>query len=172
MVIGATNNNPSDLSRFHEEYDITITGFEKVNINEPNLISLYSNDENLKKSPTKHKLYEESGSKNIYELLCNSLTLKERFSKIIYDWSTTKYILDNDQIFNELAVIKDLIALNGKLYIDTFRQSQKSPMYLKEDIASGNYYLKKERDTIIVTPKTLKNYVGYNKGNQLLNIFL
>ena len=37
-------------------------------------------------------------------------------------------------------------------------------MYLKQDIASGNYYLKKERDTIIVTPKTLKNYVGYNKG--------
>ena len=164
MVIGATNNNLSDLSRFYQEYDITITGFEKVNINEPNLISLYSNDENLKKSPTKHKLYEESRSKNIYELLCNSLTLKERFSKIIYDWSTTKYILDNDQIFNELAVIKDLIALNGNIYIDTFRHSQKSPMYLKQDIASGNYYLKKERDTIIVTPKTLKNYVGYNKG--------
>lgn len=167
MVIGATNNNPSDLSRFYQEYDITITGEEKVNMNETNLISLYSNDENIKKSPTKHKLYEESGSKNIYELLSNSLTIKERFSKIIYDWSTTKYILDNDKIFNELAVIKDLIALNGKLYIDTFRQSQTSPMYLKKDIASGNYYLKNDRDTIIVTPKTLKNYVGYNKGTTI-----
>jgi hypothetical protein len=164
MMIGATNNNASDLSRFHEEYDITITGFEKVNINEPNLLSLYSDDEHLKKSPTKHKLYKESGSKNIYELLVNSLTIKQRFSKIIYDWSTTRYILDNDQIFNELAVIKDLIALNGKLYIDTFRHYATSPMYLKKDIASGNYYLKDGRDTVIVTPKTLNKYVGYNAG--------
>jgi hypothetical protein len=161
MVIGATNHNDSDLSRFHQEYDITISGFQKVNINEPNLLSLYSNDEHLKKF-TKDTLYKESGSRNIYELLVNSLTIKERFSKIIYDLSTTKDILDNDQIFNELVVIKDLIALNGKLYIDNFRQNVTKFIYLKKEGYNGNYYLKDERDT--VTPKTLNKYVGYNTG--------
>ena len=174
MMIGATNtNDPSDLSRFQREYDITITGGDTpININEPNLLSLYSHDNDISESlpVAEHDLYTRLGYRQIYDLLVRYLPHK--FSKVIYDYSTTKFILTNDKIFNELEVIKNLIALNGELYINTFRESMLSVLYLK--VTDGqNYYLKDSTwDPITrtrspefnVTPDILERYIGYNKG--------
>ena len=171
MMIGATNGSHSDVARFQSEYDITITAIN-INIHEPNLLSLYSDDEEINSilPNTEHNLYKKLGNKHIYDLLADYLS--EKFSKIIYDWSTTKFILANDQIFNELRVIKKLIALNGELYIDTFRESMWSILML-ETTDGHKYYLKTSTwDPITetrspqfnVTPDILKRYVGYNIG--------
>lgn len=177
MMIGATNtNDPSDLSRFQGEYDITITGYSPINIDEPNLLSLYSHDNDIRESlpATEHNLYTTLGYRHIYDLLARYLPNK--FSKIIYDWATTKFILANDKIFRELEVIKNLIALNGELYIDTFRESMLSVLFLRTSDGE-NYYLKDSSwDPITrtrspefnVTPDILGRYIGYNKGNRII----
>jgi hypothetical protein len=173
MMIGATNtDDDSDLSRFQREYDITITGYSLININEPNLLSLYSHDNDIRESlpVAEHNLYNSLGYRHVYDLLVRYLPHK--FSKIIYDWATTKFILTNDKIFRELEVIKNLIALNGELYIDTFRESMSSILYLKTT-DGVNYYLKDftwdpitrtRSPEFNVTPDILERYVGYNKG--------
>ena len=110
MIIGATNSDSDDLSRFEEEYDITITGNVKINMEEPKLLSLYSDDNNITQlnDPLNDNVYKKLGyineglviNPNIYAIL--SKHLPDRFSKIIYDWSTTEFILNNNQIFDEL----------------------------------------------------------------------
>jgi len=173
MMIGATNiDDHFDLSRFHREYDITITGYAPLNINEPNLLSLYSHDNDIRESlpAAEHNLYTTLGYRHVYDLLVRYLPHK--FSKIIYDWSTTKFILANNKIFRELEVIKNLIALNGELYIDTFREGNAFLLYLKTT-DGNNYYLKNSTwDPIArvrsvefnVTPDILGRYVEYNNG--------
>jgi len=173
MMIGANNlDDHFDLSRFQREYDFTITGYSPINIDEPNLLSLYSHDNDIRESlpAAEHNLYTTLGYRHVYDLLVRYLPHK--FSKIIYDWSTTKFILANDKIFRELEVIKNLIALNGELYIDTFRESLLIILFLKTSDGE-NYYLKDSTwDPITrirspefnVTPDILERYVGYNKG--------
>lgn len=92
MVIGA-NNSDTDLERFQNDYDITIGSItNNLNIHESKLITLDYN--------------------NIYRHLSKKLPYK--FSKVIYDWSVTKFV----KIFEDLPIIKELLSLYGVLYFD------------------------------------------------------
>lgn len=103
MVIGATNSD-TDLERFQNDYDITIDSIDSIdsidtnnlNIHETKLITL--------------------GNNYIYNKL-----IHYKFSKIIYDWSVTKFI--RWDIFKDLKNIEKLISLYGILYIDKIPKS-------------------------------------------------
>jgi hypothetical protein len=174
MIIGAINKNKhgfTDLTRFSCDYDITITGNYLINFKEPNLLSLYTCDEDIQKiGLTKdEKVYDSLNVKNIYELLAKYLPNK--FEKIIYDWSTTKFILENDKIFSELEIIKNLIGLNGKLYIDTLGYMGVSILSFSTD-DKKNYYIDDPiYDPITntstpfkITPETKEKYLKYNSN--------
>jgi len=177
MIIGANNTNSYgfvDLDRFSRDFDITINGNYLININEQNLLSLYSCDEDIQKLELTKDLnvYSSSyGVKNVYELLVRYLPNK--FDQIVYDWSTTKFILDDDKIFSELDTIKKLIGLNGRLYIDTFRRDQAITLFFSKDAVDVNkYYIQDQNyDSItkistsfIITPEIIEKYLKYNSS--------
>lgn len=150
MIIGASNKNAShnaggDLTRFGEEYDIAIQQYLPIDFHQSQLLALFSTIPDTEIYTLSLYGYNEistlyGGKANIYEILAEKLPGK--FSKIIYDESTTKYILDNDIIFNQLRAIEKLIALNGELYIDTFRATFNYPrLYLELDTTKKYYNL-------------------------------
>jgi len=138
MIIGANNNEPDDLPRFKDEYDISITA-APINMKEPTLLSLYPDDDSINKTVHKTDIEQYKPYMHIYALLVNKLKQPNIFSKIIYDWSTTKFILNDGKIFEELSSIKKLIALKGKLYINTFTHSFYGFLWLKE-LGEGYYF--------------------------------
>jgi len=169
MIIGANNEtNPTykelgayDLTRFGDEYDIAITQGSPIDFKQPKLLALYSYVP--AKTPNLYR-----GKTTIYKLLAEKLP--EKFSKIIYDEGTTKFILENNEIFNQLKEIEKLIALNGELYINTFKKAFKN-LYLEID-ETKQYYLTdfttwhidpKQQVKTIVTPQMEKTYLEYNK---------
>jgi hypothetical protein len=173
MIIGANNNEPDDLPRFKDEYDISITA-DPINMKEPTLLSLYPDDDSINKTVD---VYKQLGFTNIYELLVDSLKPSDKFSKIIYDWSTTKFILNDDKIFNELASIKKLIALKGQLYIDTFIPDVFFLNFLTELDKGYNFKIMNpdpnQTTKIVSNPymlnqkETYKIYFGYNTPIQI-----
>ena len=177
MIIGANNTNSHgfvDLDRFSRDFDITINGNYLINISEQNLLSLYSCDEDIQKLELTKDLnvYSSSyGVKNVYELLVRYLPNK--FDQIVYDWSTTKFILDDDKIFSELDTIKKLIGLNGRLYIDTFRRDQAITLFFSKDAVDVNKYYIKDQNfdfitkistSFIITPEIIEKYLKYNSS--------
>jgi len=181
MIIGANNNKPDDLSRFKDEYDISITA-DTINMKEPTLLSLYPDDDSINKTVHKTGITQYTSNKHIYELLVDKLKPSNIFSKIIYDWSTTKFILDDGKIFKELSSIKELIALKGKLYINTFTHSDYGLLWLK-DLGEGYYFEIPIKDsntgnttqTVLKpgmfihneTDETYKTFFGYNTHIQI-----
>jgi hypothetical protein len=175
MIIGASNINSEeirDLDRFSPEYDITINGGSLINISEQNLLSLYSCGEEIQKSGrvADINVYKHSYNvNNIYQLLVQYLPNK--FDQIVYDWSTTKFLLDDDKIFSELNIIKNLIGLNGRLFIDTLGTTEYLMLRLltKDD---KKYYIEsrkydsetKETTTFNITPEIIEKYIKYNSG--------
>jgi hypothetical protein len=169
MIIGANNETKPayremgayDLTRFGDEYDIAITQDSPIDFTQPKLLALYSSVP--AETPN---LYRRKTT--IYKLLAEKLP--EKFSKIIYDEGTTKFILKNNEIFNQLKEIEKLIALNGELYINTFKKAFKN-LYLEID-ETKQYYLTdfttwhidpEQQVKTIVTPQMEKTYLEYNK---------
>ena len=115
MIIGASNSYGYDLDRFAAEYDISIT---VDNIDETNI-------QLLSLKPTLKDI-------NIYKYL--STLLPGKFSKIIYDWSTIKFIKIDDLYKIDLPNIKTLMSPGGKLYINSFEYAN----MLTTAISMGN----------------------------------
>jgi len=178
MIIGANNETKPayigmgayDLTRFGDEYDIAITQDSPIDFNQPKLLALYSSVP--AKTPNLYR-----GKTTIYKLLAEKLP--EKFSKIIYDEGTTKFILENNEIFNQLKEIEKLIALNGELYINTFKKKALKNLYLEID-ETEQYYLTdftwhidpKKRVKTIVTPSMEKTYLKYNEYQVLFVLFI
>ena len=173
MVIGATNTN-LDLSRFGRQYDISITG-DEINLLEPELLTLYANNELIiRNHPEENAIYD----KNIYHILKE--LLPEKFSKIIYDWSVTKFI---PNILNDLIHIKDLLTIHGELYIDTVRPG--SFFVLQLFPLNDNFIIKFNGtppsidrvvaptlvDGTVITPQSpyFENFYNYNNDYVLYN---
>lgn len=101
MVLGAGNINmySYDYSNYHNLYDIVLTDDDMAiddNITEPVALCMDFN--------------------NIDQLDYLRIFLSGRFSKIILDVSTNKFIEWNSNI---LKIFNELLGQNGKLYIDT-----------------------------------------------------
>jgi hypothetical protein len=116
MIIGGSNQG-ENLERFKSEYDIIIGTSGEMNINEQQLVGLAFN--------------------NIYSDL--SQNLSHKFSKIIYDYSVTKFIAWD--IFEDLKYIKKLISLYGILYIDVIVEVNNQPAFsLKLNLKNMDLY--------------------------------
>jgi hypothetical protein len=99
MVIGATNRNKNDNERLGREYDLSIDSETNYPESADELITL-GNENN-----------------NIYNKLNHILNGK--FSQIIFDWSVTKFITNND-LEKILPILGQLLQNDGKIYIDEF----------------------------------------------------
>jgi hypothetical protein len=142
MIIGAENidsDSVKDLTRFHTDYDIAI-GEDNINFNEPKLLAL--------------KFINIYNTLNIY--------LPNKFSKIIYDWSTTKFVKD---IFADLQVIKNLMSLYGVLYFDIVGGNGGTIDVFSFKKSADTYYLTKS-DSEFYRPT---NYNEFGKAYITLN---
>lgn len=101
MVIGATNKNKNDNERLGTQYDLSIDSETNYPESANELITI-GNDNN-----------------NIYDTLNHILSGK--FSQIIFDWSVTKFIT-NDDLEKILPVLGELLEKDGKIYIDEFSE--------------------------------------------------
>jgi len=99
MVIGATNKNKNDNERLGKEYDLSIDSETNYPESADELITL-GNENN-----------------SIYDKLNHILNRK--FSQIIFDWSVTKFIT-NDDLEKILPILGELLQKDGKIYIDEF----------------------------------------------------
>jgi hypothetical protein len=99
MVIGATNKNKNDNERLGKQYDLSIDSETNYPESADELITL-GNENN-----------------NIYNKLNHILNGK--FSQIIFDWSVTKFIT-NDNLERILPILGELLQKDGKIYIDEF----------------------------------------------------
>lgn len=99
MVIGANNKNSNDNERLGKEYDLSIDCESNYPESSNDLITL-GNENNT-----------------IYDKLNH--ILNKKFSRIIFDWSVTKFI-KNVELEKILPVLGELLHVNGNIYIDEF----------------------------------------------------
>jgi hypothetical protein len=99
MVIGANNKSTTDNERLGKEYDLSIDCESNYPESSNELITL-GNENNT-----------------IYDKLNH--ILNNRFSQIIFDWSVTKF-LKNEDLEKILPVLGELLQKDGKIYIDEF----------------------------------------------------
>jgi hypothetical protein len=160
MVIGISHRYPDDIQRFKNEYDIGICQ------NEADII--YSNEDISLLTYFKYFEFDHL-SGGIYEHL-SLKNLKNKFSKIIYDWSVTRFRMTDSVgdktpfIFNDLKYIKDLISLYGVLYIDTFDTGQYA--ILSPEFKYDKYYLRYGKK---LTPKVLSDVSDITKYSFLIS---
>ena len=117
LMIGATNKEIEgetyfDNTRFNKNYDITINGdYNDIDIKSKNLISL-SYEFTLIVDELQIPIY-----KDIYDFL--NKYLQNKFSKIIFDWSVTKFVY----LHNIIPKLLTLLEPCGELFINTFKWS-------------------------------------------------
>jgi len=142
MIIGAGNKG-TDLTRFKDNYDIALTADEKnIDLRQKDLIS-FNIKENFIPKPTDNKII---GGEN----------LRNKFSKIIYDWSTTKLDLN---IFNNLEGYGEkYLQRGGIIYIDTLSLSGME-VYKLVEVNDTNYII----SNFSVNPCILKDNFNANK---------
>lgn len=99
MVVGASGNYSGDVDRLGKYYDLAID----TTSSNPE-----SNDGLLTVDNEKNSVYQKMLP-----------ILEGKFKEIIFDWSVTKFIRNAD-LLNILPNIRDLMQLNGTLYIDEF----------------------------------------------------
>jgi hypothetical protein len=161
MVIGISHRYPDDIQRFKNDYDIGICQNE-ADIN-------YSNEDISLLTYFKYFEFDHL-SGGIYKHL-SLKNLKNKFSKIIYDWSVTTFRMTDSIgdktpfIFNDLKYIKDLISLYGVLYIDTFDTGQYA--ILRPELKYGKYYLIMGEKNL--TPKVLSDVSDITKYSYIIN---
>lgn len=100
MVIGATDTYSGDVDRLGKEYDIAIDDSKS---------HCPDTDDGL--------LTIDSEKNTVYDKLVP--ILNESFSQIIFDWSVTKFIRNND-LSMILPKLGNLLQPGGLLYIDEF----------------------------------------------------
>ena len=142
MIIGASNYYDYDLDRFAEEYDISITD-DNIDTTNIQLLSLKP------KTPA---------GNNIYEYL--STLLPGKFSKIIYDWSTIKFIKIHDLYAHDLPNIKTLMSPGGKLYINSFDHDYTIVIAEHVPHKADQYRL----TNVIVDPPSKENIINTYQG--------
>lgn len=118
LVIGASNKG-DDLLRFRGKYDIAIThSHDDIDIYNTGLISL-SNEKN-----------------DIFDFL--NCYLQNKFSKIIFDWSVTKFF----NLSETIPKLLSLLEINGELYINDFKTLSLGGIYaFLKDKSLDTYYL-------------------------------
>jgi hypothetical protein len=159
MVIGISHRYPDDIQRFKNDYDIGICQNE-ADIN-------YSNED----ISLLRYYYRWVWGDPIYSLLSQdskNIYLKNKFSKIIYDWSVINHILREsiEETFNDLKYIKDLISLYGVLYIDTIDTGQPYPLRPERISGIDKYYLKFGEKKL--TPKVLSEVSDITKYSYII----
>jgi len=141
LIIGAGNKDTEsggrDLTRFRDNYDIAITaGNEFINIEEPKLIALHA--DNVPPGWMSHK------------------NIRNKFSKIIYDWSTTKSIRDIFYQIQNYCVMG--LKIGGILYTDNLRglHGVQNKMIFKK-VSDGKYSIYNYYTQELIIKETL-NY--------------
>jgi hypothetical protein len=99
MVIGASNKSTTDNERLGKEYDLSIDCESNYPESSNELITL------------------DNENNTIYDKLNH--ILNNRFSQIIFDWSVTKF-LKNEDLEKILPTLGELLKKDGKIYIDEF----------------------------------------------------
>ena len=99
MVVGGNGNYAGDVDRLGKYYDISIDTTSSNPESNDGLLTI------------------ENEKNSVYQKMLPILDGK--FKEIIFDWSVTKFIGNND-LLKILSVIRDLMQLNGILYIDEF----------------------------------------------------
>jgi hypothetical protein len=99
MVIGASNKSTTDNERLGKEYDLSIDCESNYPESSNELITL------------------DNENNTIYDKL--NYILNNRFSQIIFDWSVTKF-LKNEDLEKILPTLGELLKKDGKIYIDEF----------------------------------------------------
>ena len=151
LIIGATNNNDNDLSRFSEKYDISINLLDdEVNVKETELLTLSDAD---------FYLYNKK-HKGLYDYLIDYLSNK--FSKIIFDWSVTQFI----NLFNLIPKLLLLLQPDGELYINTFKNPVKQLNIFKKE--SDKYYLYSIQNIKINLKKEIKEFSNYDSNKKVV----
>ena len=167
MVIGATGKNTKDNDRLGKDYDLSIDYVSNYPNSLDELITL-NHDDN-----------------NIYDKLNH--ILNEKFSQIIFDWSVSKF-LKNEELEKILINLGNLLKKEGKIYIDEFSSisdgglkgiiwlAKENNKYFLEtnkfDIITHKYtsekrkILKNEKDNF-----TKKRLIYVIKDNQLNKIY-
>jgi hypothetical protein len=149
LVIGATNQNYvsndivlNDLDRFRWKYDFTITAnIENIDIKNNDLITLH---------------YMYTRDMEIYNIL--NMILKEKFSKIIFDWAVTKFV----DLKNLIPKLLSLLQTGGKLFIDTFKYNMNINIILFIEENETFYLFSQSREKINLKDKELiDKYLHY-----------
>jgi hypothetical protein len=99
MVVGGNGNYAGDVYRLGKYYDLAIDTTSSNPESNDGLLTI------------------ENEKNSVYQKMLP--ILEGKFKEIIFDWSVTKFIGNND-LLKILSVIRDLLQLNGTLYIDEF----------------------------------------------------
>jgi hypothetical protein len=163
LVIGATNQNINelnDLDRFGGKYDISINGdYKEINLRSPDLISL-SNEYTMSVN-----YYEESiVYDDIYTIL--NQYLQGKFSKIIFDWSVTKFITLKDIIPKLLTLLEP----NGELFINSFKFGGFISPYTFKKISKKYYLYDIYKNKINLNDVSILNDILYYRSYKLILI--
>jgi len=167
LVIGAANKDISDYIRFKGQYDISINNnYPNIQLDNKLLITLsneYYKDVNCESLPVYTDIY-------IYL----NMYLRNKFSKIIFDWSVTKFV-DLKILIPKLLT---LLQPGEELYIDTFKFNFNKVTLVFQKVEE-KYYLKKAtgeaislRDKKIIDElshysSTMSVYVENSRSNLL-----
>ena len=149
LVIGASNKGP-DLRRFKEKYDISITYYhDDIDIYNTELISL-SNEKN-----------------DIFDFL--NCYLQNKFSKIIFDWSVSKFF----DLPETIPKLLSLLEFDGELYINSFRDIRMNKIYMFKSDSLNKYYLYSISNEIIdLSDEEIINKLSHYSSDIAVKIML
>lgn len=151
LVIGASNKG-EDLIRFKKKYDISITYFhDDIDIYNTELVSL-SNEKD-----------------DIFDFL--NCYLQNKFSKIIFDWSVTKFF----HLSETIPKLLSLLEINGELYINSFKTSSLGGLYafIKDEYLDTYYlhYITMNEKIDITDNKIIDKLIHYSSSDRVGIIF-